>query len=73
MEMQNGEGKMCTCPHHKIFPLVIVAVGVLFLLQSLGVALGNWFNILWPILLILWGLKKLMRGGCKCCNDMKKM
>jgi hypothetical protein len=69
MEMNNQGGeKMCNCPHHKFFPFAVLVVGVLFLLQALGVALGNWFNIVWPILLILWALKKMSKGSCKCCD-----
>ncbi len=67
--MQSGD-KMCKCPHHKMFPLAVLIVGVLFLLQALGVQLGNAVNIVWPIVVILWALKKMTRGMCKCCSGM---
>ena len=76
MEMNQMDGKMCKCPHHKMFPLVLLAVGVIALLQNTGVIMGDWFNIVWPIALILFALKKLMKGKmCKCCGmdgEMKK-
>ena len=71
MEMNTNhmDGKMCNCPHHKMMPFAVLIVGVLFLLQALGVAMGNLVNIVWPIVLILWALKKMSKGMCKCCDQ----
>jgi hypothetical protein len=37
--------------------LVIIAVGFIFLLQNLGILVGDIWSILWPILVIIVGLK----------------
>lgn len=68
MNPNQGGEKMCNCPHHKMLPLALLIVGVLFLLQALGVDMGNTVAIVWPILLILWALKKMSKGSCKCCS-----
>jgi DUF4097 and DUF4098 domain-containing protein YvlB len=45
-------------------PLVLITIGVLFLLRSMGVIQGQtfhwWFSRYWPALLILWGVAKLL-------------
>lgn len=64
-----GEGqKTCNCPHHKMIPLGIVLIGLVFLLGALGVLAMSTVNITWPIIVILIGLQKMMRGMCKCCS-----
>lgn len=44
-------------------PVVLIAIGVVFLLSTMGVLhfedLGYWFAHYWPLLLILWGVIKL--------------
>jgi DUF4097 and DUF4098 domain-containing protein YvlB len=44
-------------------PVVLIAIGVVFLLETMGVLhwenLGYWFAHYWPLLLILWGVIKL--------------
>lgn len=63
-----GEG-MCGCGHHKVGPLLISLIGLLFLLKALGYMSAATLDVAWPVLLILIGL---MKGGmCKCCG-MKK-
>lgn len=47
-----------------LFPLLLVALGVVFLLNNLGVLGATaWDQLLrlWPVLLILWGLDDLLR------------
>jgi len=66
--MMNGE--MCGCPHHKIVPLVIVLIGVVFLLGALNVITMATVGMLWPIGLIIIGGMKLTSGMCAC--DRKK-
>ena len=45
-------------------PVVLIALGVLFLLGTMGVLdwrhLGHWFANYWPLLLIVWGVLKLV-------------
>lgn len=63
-----GETKDCACKCHKVGPLVIVLIGVTFLLGNLGYVSAQTVGIVWPILLIVLGLKKLGGAGmCKCC------
>lgn len=61
------QGQMCKCPHHKMVPLAIALIGLVFLLRALGALSMHTADILWPILLIAIGLQKMMRGMCKCC------
>jgi len=62
------EGKKCSCLCHKMFPLLVVVVGVDFLLGNLGIISIRLMNIIWPIILILIGLQKLFSSKCKCCT-----
>src|SRR5271157_5874149 len=43
-------------------PLVLIVIGLVFLLRNLGVHLPVWhfFGHWWPLLLILWGVIKLI-------------
>src|SRR5690242_7946034 len=45
-------------------PLVLIIIGVLFLLSTMGVldgrTLWHWFAHYWPALIILWGMVKLL-------------
>lgn len=65
MDMQNG---MCTCPHHKIIPGLVVLFGLTFLLGTLGVLSAYTVGIVWPILIILGGLQKMFGHKCGCCK-----
>jgi hypothetical protein len=56
----------CRCGHHKIFPVVIVLFGLLFLLEHFGVFTAEFTSVAWPVLVILGGLVKLKSGSCKC-------
>ena len=43
--------------------IVLITIGVLFLLDNLGVAdFGDMVHDYWPLILILWGLSIVMRG-----------
>jgi hypothetical protein len=66
------EGGMCSCPHHKVVPLLIVLIGVAFLLQALGVLTAETVSMVWPIGLILIGLMKMSKGMCGCDMKMRK-
>ena len=45
-------------------PVVLITLGVVFLLGTMGVLnwrhLGHWFAHYWPVLLIVWGVIKLI-------------
>lgn len=62
---------MCKCPHHKVVPVLIVLLGLVFLLQAMGTISSDFASLAWPVVIILIGLQKLFGGMCSCCN-MKK-
>src|SRR5713226_4303420 len=45
-------------------PVVLIVLGIVFLLGTMGLLhwhlLGNWFARFWPVLIILWGVIKLL-------------
>ena len=52
-------------PHRSFAgPIVLIVIGVCFLLANMGVIewhnFGYWFSHYWPVLLILWGIVKLL-------------
>src|SRR5947209_13388547 len=51
-------------PRSLFGPVVLVTIGVLFLLRNIGIihynTIGWWFARYWPVLLIVWGLTKLV-------------
>ena len=67
--MEMGKS-MCGCPHHKVVPLCITLIGLAFLAGQMNWIAWSTANAVWPILLIIIGLTKLMGPGCKC--DMPK-
>ena len=58
----------CSCSHHKIVPLAITLIGIVFLLGATGTLSPETVNITWPIIVIIVGLKKMMKGVCGCCK-----
>lgn len=67
-EGSGGGVGMCGCPHHKMVPLIIFVVGLLFFLNAVDVVTTNALNILWPIAVMIGGLTKMMGHKCKCCT-----
>ena len=71
--MMQGEGgngggmNTCKCPHHKMIPMLIFVIGLLFFLNAIDVVTASALAILWPIAVMLAGLMKMMKGKCKCC------
>jgi hypothetical protein len=65
--MDDKESK-CGCVCHKMSGVFIVLFGLTFLLRALGVVGEHTAAIIWPVIVILAGLKKSMRGMCKCCD-----
>ena len=57
---------VCHCPHHKIGPLIIVLIGLVFLLQAAGSLSAITVGWIWPLLLIVYGLSKWIGGMCGC-------
>ena len=58
----------CKCMHHKVVPCAIILIGVIFLLGACNVMTASAVAITWPILLIIIGGMKMMKGMCKCCK-----
>ena len=66
--MENTQEKCAgKCPCHIVPGVLIVLVGLTFLLGSLGVIGEHMVSLIWPVLIILFGLKKICSGMCKCC------
>ena len=59
---------MCKCPHHKMVPMMIFVVGLLFFLNTVNVITTGALNTLWPIAVMIAGLTKMMGSSCKCCT-----
>lgn len=55
----------CGCPCHKSVGVLVILIGLDILLGNLGVLEAKVVGIVWPILLMIIGLKKSIR--CKCC------
>ena len=59
----NTCGGKCGC--HKMVPIIIILIGLDILLGACGVMGDKTVTIIWSILLIIIGIKKMMK--CKCC------
>jgi len=44
-----------------MFGLLLILLGVVFLLKNLGIITGDVWNIIWPSILIIFGLYLLIR------------
>jgi len=59
-----------------IFGLILVAIGIIFLLQNLNIITGRAWEIIWPVVVILigigFGVRHVKGKGC-CGEDRKKM
>jgi 4-hydroxybenzoate polyprenyltransferase len=58
----------CNCTHHKMTPLFIILIGLVFLLGATGSFSAHAVDIIWPILLILLSITKWAGNSCKCCK-----
>lgn len=57
------------------FGLIIVLIGVVFLLQNLGVITGDAWNYIWPVIIILIGLSMLFKPWRRkffCWHERKR-
>ena len=65
------DGKDCRCQHHTYmhttFGLLVLAFGISGLLKAMGNISPEMFSWIWPPLVIIVGLGKLVKGMCKCC------
>ncbi len=43
------------------FGVVVLLVGIVFLLQNLGLIEGSAWNVVWPIIIILFGITILIK------------
>jgi hypothetical protein len=55
----------CKCGHHKTVPICIILIGLAFLLGRLNILTSEAVAMIWPVLIIVIGVTKLMK--CKCC------
>lgn len=67
MDQGSPQGPVCRCPHHSVFPVAVLLIGLLFLLQALYVVSMRFVELAWPILLMVGALSKLF-GRCRCCS-----
>jgi hypothetical protein len=68
MEVEAGQQKKCGCPCHKMGGVVVVLIGVIFLLGNLDIISSKIIGIIWPIFIILAGIKIMAKRMCKCCD-----
>ncbi len=65
------EEMTCSCQHHRIMPMTMGALVLLFgifgLLKAMDTVSAEVFGWVWPILVILVGVGWLGKGLCKCC------
>ncbi len=68
--MDNGNAGKYGCMCHKykgLKGILIALIGLTFLLANVGVLSTSVAGIIWPILVIIFGIKK-MSSMCKCCD-----
>ena len=69
--MMQNNGGMCPCPHHKVRKwatgTIVILIGLTIILKAMGIVAVSW-SIIGGVAVILWGLKMLTRGMCKCCD-----
>ncbi|MEK7524021.1 MAG: hypothetical protein AAB588_03230 [Patescibacteria group bacterium] len=58
----------CSMLCHWLAGLTLLVVGVVGLLQQLGVFLVSPWGWTWPIIVLVWGLVVLFNVGCKECH-----
>lgn len=46
---------------------LLILIGLIFLLKQLGILSGSAWGVIWPALLIIWGLVILTRKGKRGC------
>lgn len=61
----------CGCFHHKVVPLAVLLIALVFLLKAWGLVSAGFVDWSWPILLGLAMLVKLGVGKCSCYKSQK--
>jgi len=67
-EKKGCEARKCCCFCHKVPGVLISLIGVAILLGALDVLSAKATGITVAVLIILYGLKKMCAGMCKCCD-----
>ena len=67
MDKGMEKGGLCKCPHHRMVPILVTVLGLVFLLGNLNVLTDSFVGIVWPLLVMGAGLTKLNEDRCKCC------
>ncbi len=44
------------------FGLLLVVIGAVFLLQNLGIVSGSVWNLIWPLIIMLFGISLLIKS-----------
>lgn len=66
--LSRGKTGGCRCPHHFGLAVLVILLGLAFLLQAAGVLTATTVGYIWPSLIILAGVYKLLVGICSCCR-----
>ena len=67
--MDNPIERHCKCHHHKVAPLLLVVLGLVFLWGSLGGLTLQKISVSFSVIVILVGLVKFVGGTCKCYSE----
>jgi hypothetical protein len=62
----NARGMTCNCKCHSFKGWVVVVFGAVFLLGQAGVFSAEVVGWVWPIIIIVAGLKAVFKSHCKC-------
>lgn len=59
----------CSCVCHSAKGVLVILFGLTFLLGALGIISHSLVDVIWPVLVILGGIKIVGRKFCKCCSS----
>ena len=62
-----GGCKKCCCPHHRVISIVAILIALDFLLVAFKVYSIDTAQIIWPIIVIVAVIFKMITRRCKCC------
>ena len=65
--MNQGDANVCKCFHHKMWGILVIVFGLLFLGEAFGWWSSRIVMVGWPLVIIAAGLFKLTEHKCKCC------
>jgi len=55
------------------FPVLVIIVGIVWLLNNLGIVSTDIWSIILPAAVILAGISMLTKKNCPCCSKDKKV